>query len=221
MCVMHDCDPYGHLALNGKPMTAANISGQTGVPVAQVRKLLDELQANGVARETAEGLIYSKRMVDDERVRNARAEGGKAGAEHGSKGAEHGNKGGRPKSDKGGSETPLPFDEEPPPSSSSSSSSSEENNSTTAGFVEFWSAWPKSTRKGGKAECEKLWRSQKLESIKTQILTHVRTMASSQDWTKDNGAFIPAPIVYLRQKRWDGADDGGGTDGVPGLFGGV
>lgn len=124
MCVMHSCEPYGHLALNGKPMTPANISGQTGVPAVQVRKLLDELVTNGVARVNADGLVYSKRMVNDERIRNARAEGGKAGAEHGSKGAEHGIKGGRPSAGKGGSETPLHEDKEPPPSSSSSSSPS-------------------------------------------------------------------------------------------------
>ena len=133
MCVMHSCEPYGHLALNGKPMTPANISGQTGVPAAQVRKLLDELIENGVARINAEGLVYSKRMVNDERIRNARAEGGKAGAEHGSKGAEHGSKGGRPKADKGGSETPLQLTLEPPPSSSSSSSSSSSQPSVVVG----------------------------------------------------------------------------------------
>lgn len=124
MCVMHECDPYGHLALNGAPMTPAKIAGQIGVTPQQVKKLLDELIENGVARKTDNGTIYSKRMVDDERVRNARAAGGKAGSEHGIKGAEHGSKGGRPAANKGGSETPLPTDLKPPPSSSSSSSSS-------------------------------------------------------------------------------------------------
>ncbi|WKB53000.1 hypothetical protein [Eleftheria terrae] len=129
MCVAHDCEPYGHLILNGRPMTPAQMAGQVGnISPAQLKKLLDELIENGVARVTPEGAIYSKRMVDDERVRNARAEGGKAGGEHGSKGGSHGNKGGRPKSPKGGSETPLetPLEPElkPPPSSSSSSSTS-------------------------------------------------------------------------------------------------
>lgn len=126
MCVMHECDPYGHLALNGAPMTPAKIAGQIGVTPQQVKKLLDELIENGVARKTDNGTIYSKRMVDDERIRNARAAGGKAGSEHGIKGAEHGAKGGRPAGNKGGLETPLPTDLKPPPSSSSSSSPSGE-----------------------------------------------------------------------------------------------
>lgn len=130
MCVMHDCEPYGHLSLNGKPMTVAQIAGQIGIPAAQVKRLLDELITNGVARVADDGTIFCKRMVDDERVRNARAEGGKAGATHGTKGASHGAKGGRPKAaegvGKGGFETPLPGEKKPPPSSSSSSSIPEE-----------------------------------------------------------------------------------------------
>lgn len=124
MCVMHECEPYGHLTLNGMPMTPAQVSGQIGVAPATVKKLLDELLSNGVARTTPHGVIFSKRMVDDEKTRNARAEGGKAGAEHGQKGAEHGKKGGRPAASKGGSETPLEDVKKPPPSSSSSSSTS-------------------------------------------------------------------------------------------------
>lgn len=132
MCVAHECEPYGHLALNGRPMTHAQIAGQIGIPAAQIKKLMDELIANGVARVTDDGTVYSKRMTDDERLRSARAEGGKAGSEHGIKGASHGVKGGRPSAVKGGAddagkggfETPLETCTKPPPSSSSSSSSS-------------------------------------------------------------------------------------------------
>ena len=31
-------------------------------------------------------------------------------------------------------------------------------------------------------------------------------MKTTNDWRKDNGAFIPAPLVYLNQQRWDGAE---------------
>lgn len=135
MCVMHECEPYGHLVLNGKPMTPAQLAGQVGnITAAQCAKLIDELLDNGVARKTEGGLIYSKRMVDDERVRNARAEGGKAGSEHGAKGAEHGIKGGRPKTDRGDKEPPSKPPLEPPPSSSSSSSTSVENKDNPVGL---------------------------------------------------------------------------------------
>jgi hypothetical protein len=110
LCIAHDCEPYGHLVVNGRQMTCAQMSGQVGLPAAQVRRLLDELIANGVARESDDGTIYSKRMVDDERLRNARSEGGKAGSEHGEKGAAHGAKGGRPAKGRGVSKPPS----EPP-----------------------------------------------------------------------------------------------------------
>ena len=91
MCVMHQCKPYGHLVLaSGLPMRPEQIVNQIGGSVAQVKKLLEELLANGVARRTDGGVIYSKRMVDDERVRKIT---GVIGKEIGSKGAEFGNRG--------------------------------------------------------------------------------------------------------------------------------
>ena len=128
LCIAHECDPYGHLAINGRPMTATKLAGQVGLTAAQCKTLLDELIENGVARIDGEGVIYSKRMVQDEDVRNRRADGGKAGSEHGKKGAEHGIKGGRPRKERRDLKTPLKTPlvvyEEPPPSSSSSSSPS-------------------------------------------------------------------------------------------------
>jgi hypothetical protein len=32
-------------------------------------------------------------------------------------------------------------------------------------------------------------------------------MKSSIDWRKESGAYIPAPLVYLNQRRWEGADN--------------
>ena len=78
-----------------------------------------------------------------------------------------------------------------------------------AGFVRFWAAWPKSARKGGKAKCLQLWWRSKLEPVAEQIVSHVERMAGEPDWTKEAGAYIPAPLVYLNQRRWDGADPGG------------
>ena len=113
--LMHQGEPYGHLTLpNGKPMAAAQLANLCKISLGQCKKLLLELDGNGVYSTAASGAIYSRRMVRDEVVRVARAEGGKAGAEHGIKGAEAGKKGGRPVDDKGGSETPLGFGGLPP-----------------------------------------------------------------------------------------------------------
>lgn len=77
-----------------------------------------------------------------------------------------------------------------------------------AGFVRFWTSWPKSVRKGGKAKCLQTWWRAKLEPIAEQIVSHVERMAATPDWTKEGGAYVPAPLVYLNQRRWDGAEVG-------------
>jgi len=73
-------------------------------------------------------------------------------------------------------------------------------------FPEFWDSWPKSDRKGGRGECLKVWKSKGFDSQADSILAHVAAMAKTESWTKQGGEFIPAPVVYLRGGRWDGAD---------------
>lgn len=75
-----------------------------------------------------------------------------------------------------------------------------------SGFNRFWSAWPKSPRKGGKSECLKKWQKFYCETCADQIIKHLEWMKTTDQWRKDNGAFIPAPLVYLNQQRWDGAE---------------
>jgi hypothetical protein len=78
------------------------------------------------------------------------------------------------------------------------------------GFDAFWAAWPSNkggyARKGGKAECLKLWITRHHESQTETIIAHVRWLKTTADWLKESGSYIPAPVVYLRQQRWDGAD---------------
>ncbi len=128
LCIMNECKPYGHLAINGKAMSVAQLARLIGETEKVVKGLLNELESAGVFSRTEQGGIYSRRMVNDEQLRNIRAEGGKGGKEFGKLGAEHGRKGGRPKKVKGGYETkpktPLGDEKYPSPSSSSSSSPS-------------------------------------------------------------------------------------------------
>lgn len=77
---------------------------------------------------------------------------------------------------------------------------------TDEGFEEFWNAYPKSIRKGEKSACKKKWVESYYFSQKHIILKHVQWMATTAQWIRDNGAFIPAPKVYLNQQRWDGAE---------------
>jgi len=77
---------------------------------------------------------------------------------------------------------------------------------TDEGFEEFWSAYPKCVRKGEKSACKKKWVESYYFSQKHIILKHIQWMATTAQWLQDNGAYIPAPKVYLNQQRWDGAE---------------
>jgi hypothetical protein len=73
-------------------------------------------------------------------------------------------------------------------------------------FEDFWKAWPSGTRKGGKAQCKQKWDKLKLDIQGDQIIKHVVWMKTTDQWKKSDGAFIPAPLVYINQMRWDGAE---------------
>lgn len=76
----------------------------------------------------------------------------------------------------------------------------------TPGFAEFWKTWPNTDRKQARSTCYAVWKKAKLEADAAVILSHVCAMKNSESWKKDDGQFVPAPVVYLRGKRWDGAE---------------
>lgn len=75
-------------------------------------------------------------------------------------------------------------------------------------FQDFWAAWPVSTRKGGKGKCEDVWAKRHLDAEAEAILAHVKAMSQSTEWRKEAGQYVPAPLVYLNGRRWDGAELG-------------
>lgn len=53
------------------------------------------------------------------------------------------------------------------------------------------------------------WRRAGAEPLSAQIVAHVERLKRSKDWVKDGGQFIPAPLVYLNNRRWEGAAEEG------------
>jgi uncharacterized protein YdaU (DUF1376 family) len=80
------------------------------------------------------------------------------------------------------------------------------SNQVNTRFAEFWSAYPNCKRKGSKSKCEEVWSRKGYDQIAEQILGHLQGMASSEDWKKLDGQFVPAPMVYLNKQAWDGWD---------------
>lgn len=75
-----------------------------------------------------------------------------------------------------------------------------------SGFAEFWKAWPNTDRKQAKGECLKAWKKAHAERDAAVIAGHVERMKASRDWLKNEGEFIPAPLVYLNNRKWEGAE---------------
>lgn len=74
--LMHDGEPYGHLAAGGHPIDAAQLARIVGVSAAKVHRWLSELEMRNVFSRTELGVIFSRRMVRDEYLRLVRAAGG-------------------------------------------------------------------------------------------------------------------------------------------------
>ena len=67
-------------------------------------------------------------------------------------------------------------------------------------FNEFWTTWPTSKRKVGKSACEKKWKIHRLDEIAELIISNVKSLKTSEQWTT---GYEPAPMTYINQRRWE------------------
>lgn len=77
------------------------------------------------------------------------------------------------------------------------------NTNNSDPFVEFWESYPNTRRKVDKKRCETAFRLLTDEE-KERAIKALELWKKTDDWKKNNGLYIPAPLVYLHQKRWDG-----------------
>lgn len=68
-------------------------------------------------------------------------------------------------------------------------------------FAEFWLAYPK---KVGKASCLKAWLKLKPNAeLFERIMTALDKQKTSDQWQREGGRFIPNPLTWINQGRWD------------------
>lgn len=68
-------------------------------------------------------------------------------------------------------------------------------------FNQFWGIYP---RKVGKGAVERAWNKIRPDpQLHEQILMAVYKAKRSNDWQKDNGRYIPNPLTWLNQRRWE------------------
>jgi uncharacterized protein YdaU (DUF1376 family) len=71
------------------------------------------------------------------------------------------------------------------------------------GFEDWWQEFPPTPRKVAKAQCAAKWKRQGCDQNPASVLAALRAAKASDEWTKDGGQFIPAPLVWLNQRRWE------------------
>ncbi len=80
ICLMHVAEPYGHLLVNGGVPTDASLARLVrATSVREMRRLCQELLDQGVLSLTADGVIYSRRMLRRAQDSAKKSEGGKRG----------------------------------------------------------------------------------------------------------------------------------------------
>ena len=67
-------------------------------------------------------------------------------------------------------------------------------------FDVFWQSYPK---KVGKGAAEKAWANARMNGHVPEVMASLAKQKTSEQWTKDNGQFIPNPATWINQRRWE------------------
>ena len=79
LCAMMNAEPYGHLAVNGKPMLDEDAARLTGTDVTTYKTILSRLEAIGIPSRTPDGILFSRRLVRDYAAYKVASRSGKKG----------------------------------------------------------------------------------------------------------------------------------------------
>jgi hypothetical protein len=73
---------------------------------------------------------------------------------------------------------------------------------TSTHFQSFWDAYP-DIRRTAKHKCEKLWQALALDESVDQVMSGLAKWKASEQWQKQNGAFVMAPHRWLSERDWE------------------
>lgn len=193
LAVMHECEPYGHLAFNGRAPTPKQIASIVGMTSEEeIIGLLRELEDNGVFSRTDKGLIFSRKQVRDKTAREV--------------GKRNGAIGGNPvltKRDNPRTNPPLYDREEkrreeleseknPPTPQSVKTRASPVGDEID--FEQFWKEYP---RKDDKGHARKAWAAARRKAASEAILAGLRRHQFAED-----PKFRPLAATWLNGERW-------------------
>lgn len=72
---------------------------------------------------------------------------------------------------------------------------------TPLGFDDFWAVYPKHQDKQGAIKA--FTKINPDAELLEKMISSVKVWKNSQQWTKDNGQFIPMPATWLNGHRWE------------------
>lgn len=79
LCTMSMATPYGHLSVNGSPMTDEQAARICGLTLAEFAPILATIEAAGISSRTDTGMLYSRRLVRDYDAYQTAADSGRRG----------------------------------------------------------------------------------------------------------------------------------------------
>lgn len=75
------------------------------------------------------------------------------------------------------------------------------NNQYLVSFEKFWSIYPK---KSSRKAAEKEWEALEVnEDLFKRMVEALAWQIKTENWTKDNGKYIPYPSTWLNDRRWE------------------
>jgi len=70
-------------------------------------------------------------------------------------------------------------------------------------FGNFWAHWPAGPRKVAEDQCRRKWQRLGLAAVAGEVLQGLELAKQSPAWRKNGGEFVPAPLTWLAQRRWE------------------
>jgi len=187
LCIMHESPERGRLVLpDGTSFPDDGIARNLGLDEATWKQKRSKLLAYGVASEDEAGVLYNRRMVKDERLRQARAYAGSIGGK--------------------AKKTPQPESKTEANRGSSVSSSSSNNkkhvrsevknsSSWDADFDTFWEAYPRKVAKQAALKAYKARRRQgvgadELQNGLYRYVAYVNSNGTEEKYIKHAATFL-------------------------------
>jgi hypothetical protein len=189
--VAHASQHYGYLEIDGKAIPDELLFRRCGcATVEEYRALLAELFSAGVPSRTASGVIYSRRMVRDQKDRDSAADRQRRHRSH-------------------APVTPMSQEEvisqksevrsQKTPSCASAPDAALECEAKNAAFDVFWERWPKKEAKGAG---QRAWMKIPIAEYPA-IMDGLKRWLVSDQWKR---GVIPHPATWLNGKRWQDED---------------